>query len=96
MFFVINKRADIWLARALSIPIETQFRSLGVLSSHFFNENTSHAFLKEVEAWGPVHSIFIFDLSTLLNEVDRFHLKNQLKIYMFANSYIHELVASLY
>lgn len=73
MFFVINKRADIWLARALSIPIEAQFRSLDVLSSHFWNENTSHAFLREVEAWGgPVHSIFIEDFATLLNEVGRF------------------------
>jgi hypothetical protein len=73
-FFVKNEEGDIIIAFALSFHI--YHRCIPFLNKKFFFCPLGKKdFNLEVGSWGPVHSIFLFDVHTIIDEVDLKDLK---------------------
>lgn len=68
-FFVKNQVDDLIIGYALSYHIYLQCKNL-FSDRFFFSLFREKDFIREVGSWGPAHSIYVFDVHTLINKVD--------------------------
>lgn len=93
-FFVKNQVDDIIIGYALSYHIYLQCKNL-FSDRFFFSLFREKDFIREVGSWGPAHSIYVFDVHTIIHEVDLKDIRCFLHPLLMADRSILRILESL-
>lgn len=94
-FEVILTASDLLVLHALGIILYKYFRRYSLIGENFFfSPIQKQELLRRVAGWGLVDSIIVYDVHTIINELDRDIIKMKVEACVLADQAIFNLIYS--